>query len=114
MSRKGASMCACIHMSFVLEEQELWVQIQSDLEKVTNKLTKPQFTHLPIVNYYYPSYSIVVEIKINIPHQCFVQNLAPWEVLNEWQQSFQRRAVRIIFLPNYIKNIGSFKGLVCF
>ena len=55
-------MCACIHMSFVLEEQELWVQIQSDLEKVTNNLTKPQFTHLPIVNYYYPSYSIVVEI----------------------------------------------------
>lgn len=59
MSHKGASMDGCIHMSFVLEI--IWAQIQSGLEKFTNDLTEPQFTHLPMVNCYSPSYSIVVE-----------------------------------------------------
>lgn len=59
MSHKGASMDGCIHMSFVLEI--IWAQIQSDLEKFTNDLTEPQFTHLPVANCYSPSYSIVVE-----------------------------------------------------
>lgn len=61
MSHKGASMDGCIHMSFVLEI--IWAQIQSGLEKFTNDLTEPQFTHLPMVNCYSPSYSIVVERK---------------------------------------------------
>lgn len=59
MSHKGASMYGCIPMSFVLEI--IWAQTQSDLEKFTNDLTKPQFIHLPMVNCYSPSYSIVVE-----------------------------------------------------
>lgn len=52
-------MYGCIPMSSVLEI--IWAQTQSDLEKFTNDLTKPQFIHLPMVNCYSPSYSIVVE-----------------------------------------------------
>lgn len=98
--RQESITCACIHVALAI----ICVQIQSDLEKVTSNLPKPQMIHLPI--YFYSHYSpnrVVVRIRKNIVHHCSAQNLAHGKCLMNISNVSKARHLELLFSKIMLK-----------
>lgn len=95
----------------LLLRKATWVQIQIDLEKITNILSKPVYSSAHC-KFILPSLQ-GVEVSKKYCESVFCTEPGPWKILSKRQQHFQRKALRITFPPNDVKNIGVFQKVLC-
>lgn len=54
-----------------------------------------------------------IEVSQKYCESVFCTEPGPWKMLSKRQQRFQRKALRITFSPNDVKNIGVFRKVLC-